>query len=414
MGQEHKEYTWNLIAKKLTGEASTEELLELEALLRSNPELYYPMQTMADLWKAASPDDQKIAERAFSRHLDRMQELNTDFIRTDRKPETGTGYPEENSFPSAVPGTSTILGTSAVPGMQTISESQAIAYPGIAGHTSRRRSILLASAFCLLVIAGILFFTHSGPAIPAAGYNSQAAGISSEVSTRNGSRTSMVLPDSTQVWLNAGSRITYDKNYGVTNREVTLTGEAFFDVARNAGRPFVIHTARIDIKVLGTRFNVKSYPSDRTTEATLIRGSIEISIKDRPTEKIILKPNEKLVVANDDSTLHRNNFTQPGVAANESLVMIRKPTYEINTGAVIETSWVENKLIFQDEAFKDLARQMERWYGVSFRFTNPRQEEWRFTGNFQKETIQQALDALKLTEPFNYTIQENQITIYDK
>jgi transmembrane sensor len=373
MGQEHKEYTWNLIAKKLTGEASTEELLELEALLRSNPELYYPMQTMADLWKAASPDDQKIAERAFSRHLDRMQELNTDFIRADRKAE-----------------------------------------PGTAGHTSRRRSLLLASALCLLVIAGILFFTHPGPATPAAGYTPQASGTASEVFTRNGSRTNLVLPDSTQVWLNAGSRITYDKNYGVTTREVTLTGEAFFDVARNAGRPFVIHTARIDIKVLGTRFNVKSYPSDRTTEATLIRGSIEISIKDRPTEKIILKPNEKLVVANDDSTLHRNNFTRPGIAANESLVMIRKPTYEINTGAVIETSWVENKLIFQDEAFKDLARQMERWYGVSFRFTNPRQEEWRFTGNFQKETIQQALDALKLTEAFNYTIQENQITIYDR
>ncbi len=82
-------------------------------------------------------------------------------------------------------------------------------------------------------------------------------------------------------------------------------GEAFFDVAHNAERPFVIHTARIDIKVLGTRFNVKSYPTDKTTEATLLRGSIEVSIKDRPNETIILKPDEKLVVANDDSTLHR-------------------------------------------------------------------------------------------------------------
>ncbi len=400
MGQEHKEYTWNLIAKNLSGEASAEELLELEALLRSNPELYYPMQTIADLWKASSPDDQKIAERAFSRHLDRMQELNTDFIRTDRKAEPGTDNSNENSLPSADPEQST--------------ESQTIADLRIAGHTSRRRKILLASAFCLLVITGILFFTLYGPATPAAGSAPQASETASEIFTRNGSRTNLVLPDSTQVWLNAGSRITYDKNFGAATREVTLTGEAFFDVARNAGRPFVIHTERIDIKVLGTRFNVKSYPSDRTTEATLIRGSIEISIKDRPTEKIILKPNEKLVVANDDSTLHRNNFTRPGIAANESLVMIRKPTYEVNTGAVIETSWVENKLIFQDEAFRDLARQMERWYGVSFRFTKPRQEEWHFTGNFQKETIQQALDALKLTEAFNYTIQENQITIYDR
>ncbi|MES1160366.1 MAG: FecR domain-containing protein, partial [Bacteroidota bacterium] len=182
----------------------------------------------------------------------------------------------------------------------------------------------------------------------------------------------------------------------------------------NAGKPFVIHAARVDIKVLGTRFNVKSYPSDKTTETTLIRGSIEVSIKDRPTEKIILKPNEKLVVANDDSTLHRNHTSQPAAAINESLVSIRKPTYETATGAVIETSWVDNKLIFQDEEFSNLAKQMERWYGVTFKFTNPIQEGWSFTGNFQKETIQQALDALKLTQAFNYTIEGNQITIYDR
>ena len=395
MGQEHKEYTWNLIAKKLTGEASTEELLELEALLRSNPELHYPMQTMADLWKASGPKEQKMAERAFNRHLDRMEELHIDYMRNDRSIESVSE--------------STIDSRMTSPGTTDSPTDRAKAGWGL-GH----RIILVASALCLVAITGILIFMHSGGRAPVVAGTAQAASTASEVYTRNGSRTNLVLPDSTQVWLNAGSRISYDKNFGAALREVTLTGEAFFDVARNAGRPFVIHTARIDITVLGTRFNVKSYPSERTTEATLIRGSIEVSIKDRPTEKIILKPNEKLVVANDDSALHRNNFTRPGVAANESLVAIRKPTYEMNTGAVIETSWVENKLIFQDEAFRDLARQMERWYGVSFRFTNSRQEEWRFTGNFQKETIQQALDALKLTEAFNYTIQENQITIYDR
>src|SRR5882757_759502 len=88
MGQEHKEYTWNLIAKNLTGEASTEELLELEALLRSNPELYYPMQTMADLWKASGPKEQKMAERAFNRHLDRMEELHIEYMRDDRSIES--------------------------------------------------------------------------------------------------------------------------------------------------------------------------------------------------------------------------------------------------------------------------------------------------------------------------------------
>src|SRR5450631_4122618 len=79
MGQEHKEYTWNLIAKKLSGEASPEELKELELLLRIHPELHYPMQTITDLWNTASPHDQKAAEQAFTQHLDRIQDLNIDF-----------------------------------------------------------------------------------------------------------------------------------------------------------------------------------------------------------------------------------------------------------------------------------------------------------------------------------------------
>src|SRR5882762_5784960 len=79
MGQEHKEYTWNLIAKKLSGEASPEELRELEDLLRSNPELHYPMQTITDLWNPSSLYDQQMAEAAFSRHVERMQDLRIDF-----------------------------------------------------------------------------------------------------------------------------------------------------------------------------------------------------------------------------------------------------------------------------------------------------------------------------------------------
>lgn len=399
MGQEHKEYTWNLIAKKFTGEASPEELQELEALLRGNPELHYPMQTMTDLWRSSSPEDKKMAEQALDRHLERMGDLHIDFI------------------PLSQAQAETITGSNVDGHLDTASE---LDIHKIASPTRRRKKPLAAmSIFSLLLITCILIYTRTGTKAPAIASTPPAStGPRSEVTTRNGSRTNMVLPDGTQVWLNAGSRITYDKNYGTASREVNLTGEAFFDVAHNAGKPFVIHAARVDIKVLGTRFNVKSYPSDKTTETTLIRGSIEVSIKDRPTEKIILKPNEKLVVANDDSTLHRKNLDHPDqtVATNESLVSIRKPTYEPTTGTVIETSWVDNKLIFQDETFADLARQMERWYGVVIRFSNPKEEELRFTGIFANETIQQALEALKLTgaPPFDYTMNENIITIHDK
>lgn len=387
MGQEQKEHTWDLIAKKLAREATPGELKELEDLLKAHPELYYPLQTVADFWKSSNPGDLEKAEQAFNRHLDRIKEQDIGFappVPTDQHQDYHHNDHSQHR---------------------------------IQGHATPRRKTVLVTALSLLVVL-IGFFVvrimvHQNISKPPA--VSAPMKEFSEVATRDGSRTSLLLPDGTHVWLNAGSRLTYDKSYGAQLREVNLTGEALFDVAHNPAKPFVIHTTRVDIKVLGTRFNVKSYPTDKTTETTLLRGSIEVSVKARPDEKIILKPNEKLVIANDDSALHRNlsQHMEKTSKANESLVDIRKPAYDAS-GINIETSWVDDRLIFQDEAFGSLAKDMQRWYGVSIRFTRPDQEEWRFTGNFRKETIQQALDALKLTAPFTYTINETQITIYDK
>ena len=240
--------------------------------------------------------------------------------------------------------------------------------------------------------------------------------IVSQVSTKNGSKTNLILPDGTKVWLNAGSTITYDSSYGRALREVALTGEAFFDVVKNKEKPFIIHASKINIKVLGTQFNVRSYPTDNTTEASLIRGSIEVTFKDKPNDKVILKPNEKIVIDNGRNpedvleSFRRNHHEKihelPGVG-------IKKLTYEYKTGTIIETSWVENKLIFQDESFEDLARQLERWYGVSIIFKNNKLKENRLTGSFKNETIKQALDALKFTASFNYGMDNNNtVTIY--
>jgi len=408
MGQEHKEYTWNLIAKKLVGEATPEELRELEALLRSNPELHYPMQTITDLWNTASRQDRKMAEQAFNSHLDRMRELKIDF-----EPAEPTEPVDRNA--PAIPAYS-----QSTPAYNPSFPANRSSIPlHIASTRRQSKTLLMAATFCGGIILAIVWlFPAQSPqkivaATPPQTYQSGGSGIF----TGSGSRTHLALPDGTIVWLNAGSRINYEKNFGTSLREVTLTGEAFFDVAPNANKPFVIHTARIDIRVLGTSFNVKSYPTDKTTEATLIRGSIEVSIKNRPREKIILKPNEKITVANEEDTLKgpapagRHETNEDG-----SQVKVGKPTYESTSGAVIETSWKDNKLIFQDEEFSDLAKLMERWYGVVIRFSNPKEEELRFTGIFTNETIQQALDALKLTgaSSFDYTINENTITIHDK
>jgi ferric-dicitrate binding protein FerR (iron transport regulator) len=377
MGKELKRYAWNLIAKKLAGDATSEELTALESLLRNNPELHYPMQTIADLWKHTSPHDKEQAEKAFNEHVDRMTGLKIEYT-------------------PAVAGPS---GEDFLPARK---------------RKVRTLAYILAPALSLCI--ALTWYFNRSPKIPilstANANPAPAASTSSSVYTANGSRMHLALPDGSKVWVNAGSRIDYGKNFGVTYREVELTGEAFFDVAPDANKPFIVHTKGLDIRVLGTSFNVKSYPSDKTTEATLIRGSIEVSIHSRPKNKIILRPNEKLVVSDDDSLLRTPSPRRHEIKP-ESLLVISKPTVERKTGAIIETSWVDNKLIFQEEEFNNLARQMERWYGVSIRFDNPKLEKLQFTGIFEKETIQQALEALRLAEKFNYTLEGSEITIHD-
>ena len=398
MGQEHKEYTWNLIARKLSGEATPEELRELEHLLRCNPELHYSVQTVTDLWNPTDTHDQQVAEEAFNRHVERMRDLHIDFQAAADEQESEATDPSQ-----------TIMVSSEA--LSVIEQSE----------TPRRTSVMswlaAASLIGLVATTAVLWtmnnrrqhFMRQAPGTIADVHTPEG----NEIFTSNGSRTHIALPDGSVVYLNAGSRIKYEKNYGITNREVTLIGEAFFDVARNPGQPFIIHTARLDIRVLGTSFNVKSYPTDKTTETTLIKGSIEVSIHNRRQGKFILKPNEKLVVSNEDSSLREPSHSRQ-MPAEKDLISIGKPTYELNSGSIIETSWINNKLIFQDEKFDELASLMERWYGVTISFDNEKLKSLQFTGNFEKETLQQALDALTLTASFSYSIEGTQITIHEK
>jgi len=368
-----KDYIWNLIAKKLSGEASPEELTELEEIFRKNPDLHYSMQSIMGLWYPKPHFEKEKTNDAYNRHIERMKNLKVDFqsqplegISTDNR----KGSKKEINFPR----------------------------------------LALSAGLLLAIFLIVLKFFHSDAlSSPKPSANNEKA--ISEISTKNGSKTSIVLPDGTAVWLNAGSKLTYDKDYGNSIREVNLSGEAFFDVVKNKEKPFIIHTSKMDIKVLGTKFNVKSYPMDKTTETTLIRGSIEVSLKDRASQKLILKPNEKLVLANDETSPPAFLKTNNPKVVPQPIVSISHLNYFKKDSTIIETAWLQNKFIFTDEAFNELTQRMERWYSVSIHFEDHTKEELRFTGVFENESIQQALDALKLSGKFNYSIKNNEIII---
>lgn len=358
MSQSH---FWNLLAKKLAGEASAEELQQVEDLLRSNPEWAYQAEHLQNLWQQAPPQNLHESELAFAQHLVKMK-------------EGGLALPEPDS-------------------------TLDIPKRAVKGSRKKTRMLLLSMAApILLVFAGMFWLNNrrSAPAHPEKNY--------SEISAPPGSKTKLVLPDSTVVWLNAGSRLTYNEHFGSTNRNTTLTGEAFFDVKKSTV-PFIIHANAVQIRVLGTAFNVKAYPGEKTVETSLLRGRVEITLDRRPGEKFILKPDEKLVVANDQEESKIN------AGQKHAFFALKEGLTRTEDSTIIETSWVENKLIFRDESFSEIATRMERWYGVNIDFKDANVAEERMSGTFTLETIQEALAALQISTKFHYSIKGNIITI---
>ena len=235
--------------------------------------------------------------------------------------------------------------------------------------------------------------------------------IFNEVYSKSGSKSSLILPEGTKVWLNAGSKISYSKNF-IIDRDVYLTGEAYFDVKHDSLHPFTIHTYNVNIKVLGTIFNVKAYTDDDFIETSLIKGSIELSTTNDPGRKILLRPNEKITIS--------KTFPKKATYASKLNPRIVDAPYLITTinvnkrdSTIEDIAWMEEKLLFKGEPFELLAKKMERWYGVNFIFEDTKSKNIKFTGAFYKQSIIEALQALQFScnYSFSFSTIKNQIVI---
>lgn len=205
-----------------------------------------------------------------------------------------------------------------------------------------------------------------------------------------------VLPDGTRIWLNKQTTITYNQDFGKQQREIFLNGEAYFDVAKNSDVPLFIHAGDIDIEVKGTAFNVNAYQAARQVQVALVRGSITVTERQNTAHSILLKPNEKLVFVSKTVAQSESNFQIMAVKAN----MLNE-----------EISWTTDTLIFNKEKLRDLALRLEMKYEVKIDIKSETLKEKRFSGTFTSQTIQQALDALQLSYPFTYTINNSLVTI---
>lgn len=228
-----------------------------------------------------------------------------------------------------------------------------------------------------------------------------------QVAAHRGARRKVTLPDGTVVNINSDSKLTYNNQFAQKAREVWLSGEAFFEVAQQADVPFIIHTGNMNIKVLGTSFNVKSYPEDATSETSLIQGKVQVSFDDRPEERIILHPNEKLTVKNRQPHLKRagaDTLSQASITVNNLNPMQ-------HASQLPETAWLQNNIAFSNASLAEIAVMLERHFDVTIEFINPDVMDYRYTGIFEGEELSKILAVMKLSKPFNYNIDGKKITI---
>jgi len=370
-----EEKFWYLLSVKLTGEATGEELEVLEQLLQKNPELGLQAQLLMQMWKKNTLPENKTAD-FFDRHLQRLSN------HPDIYP-----VPVENTVPEILP---------------TAEKNK---------RSNAYRWLMAASGMAASLIIMLLFFYKDQTGN---GHKTKDHIAQNTVSTRRGSKSNVQLPDGTIAWLNADSKLTYDENFRGDLREVSLEGEAFFDVVKDKTRPFIIHTRTIDIRVLGTVFNVRAYETEKNTETALFRGSVEVTLHNNPEKKIVLKPNEKLMVNNKNFQFNtsKNDKEKNKDGAGGLNITVGPVHFQAKDSSAWETLWVKNKLAFDAESLEEVAQKIERWYDVKVIINGDDDlKKTEYSGIFENENLSQVMEALTITGNFKYSINKNIVTI---
>ncbi|RPD38097.1 FecR family protein [Chitinophaga barathri] len=346
---------WELLGLYWRNEISKEEMAELEQLLLEHPEAWLKSGQLNQLSFTKKPVmDEAAAESLADNVLERIAAMDADA-----------------ALPAPPP-------------------------------KRRPAGKLWIAACCLLLVAGGIYF--SGILSPAE---------LKVVTTDAGMKTRIRLSDGTMMWLNAGSTVKYPQKFGKTAREVYLSGEAYFDVTQDANRPFIIHTDKMNIRVLGTSFNVRSYKDEKFSETALISGAVEVTVQEAgAVRRVLLKPREKLVVREPADVKTKGGKDK---TAGEPQNVIEQTKISVvpspDSSLVIETAWLSNQLIFQNETMESISRRMERWYGTTIIIEKPELSTLRFSGRADNLPLEKLLSVLREIQPFEYTVQGDTVII---
>lgn len=200
-----------------------------------------------------------------------------------------------------------------------------------------------------------------------------------------GQKITTLLADGTIVKLNADSKLIVPENFSADRREVSLQGEAFFDVARDEARPFIIHTKDIDVEVLGTSFNVRSYTNEEPSVVAVATGKVAVSGDD---QRETLTPGQRVAYTPSTGTMIKGQFDQEE-----------------------EFGWKENILLFQGKNLTEIAEKLSRWYGVEFLLEEGLEVEKQFSGRYKDPSLRGVLEGLSYVYGFKYEIEGQKVIL---
>lgn len=204
----------------------------------------------------------------------------------------------------------------------------------------------------------------------------------------------IALTDGSIIWIKPGSRVQYSKDFDKSAiREVFLEGEAFFDVARDEAKPFVVRTRELNIQVLGTTFNVRSYAADLSVETTLITGRVSIEKVDGASEPVILAPNQQAVYSKADKAVAISTLNLPAATGGK----------EAEARSV--------RMVFDESPFSEVLSRMEEKFGIRIFMDDRHRQSCPFTAELEKENLVEILNILKLAYGIDYSLYRDELFI---
>ncbi len=270
----------------------------------------------------------------------------------------------------------------------------------------------MAAAFALVFLLGAAISLFYKPSI------GDSARQLCEIVTPLGAKSQVTLPDGTMIWLNAGSRLIYQKDFNDKSRIVSLEGEAYFKVKTNKDKPFIVNASGIKVKATGTIFNVKAYPNDKSVTATLVEGVIKVEVKglDKKLFSYTLKPNQNITYTKDFKSfktekpttkspivINQTNKSAP-IKPMEGIVLLNN-----HIKPEILTSWKDTRWLIEGEELDNLGIMIERRYNVKVHIKSDQLLKFKFSGTIENETLEQVLGILRLTTPLKYEIGKGEI-----